>query len=94
MLTHKRNTAAAKRFFKKAIKHCHEVPLDINTDKNHVYGEAIKGLKEDGILSKNLKHTKLNNNLIESDHWRLKRLIRPIISFKSFRTVCRCIKGL
>ena len=43
MLSHKRDTASAKRFFKKALRHCHEVPLVINTDQNAAYPGAING---------------------------------------------------
>lgn len=56
MLSHSRDVHAAKRFFKKALKHCLEVPLKMTTDKNSAYGKAIEELKKEGILSTHLQH--------------------------------------
>ena len=96
MLSHKRNVNSAKRFFKKALKHCHEIPLRFNTDKNPAYPQAIRELKEEGHLPKDLIHRQIKylNNIIESDHRRIKRRIRPMLGFKSFRTANRCLKGI
>lgn len=37
MLSHKRDMASAKRFLRKAIQNCHDMPVKINTDKNPAY---------------------------------------------------------
>ena len=34
------------------------------------------------------------NNIIESDHGRVKRRLRPMLGFKSFTSAYRCIKGV
>ncbi len=96
MLSHKRDVKSAKRFFKKDLKHCHEVPLKFNTDKNPAYPQAIRELKEKGDLPKNLIHRQVKylNNRIESDHRRIKQRIRPMLGFKSFKTANSCLKGI
>lgn len=96
MLSHKRDVAAAKRFFRKALKQCHERPLRINTDKNPAYPQAIKDLKEEGLLDEDTLHrsAKYLNNVIESDHRRVKRRIRPMMGFHSFKTANRVLKGI
>ena len=95
-LSHKRDVSSAKRFLKKALKHCYEVPLTFNTDKNVAYPRVLQQLKDEGILSQNLKHLQVKylNNVIESDHQRIKRRIRPMMGFQSFKTANRCLKGI
>ena len=96
MLSHKRDVTSAKRFFKKALKSCYEVPLTFNTDKNAAYPQAIQQLKDEGTLSQNLVHRQVKylNNMIESDHRRIKRRTRPMMGFQSFKTANRCLKGI
>ena len=53
LLTHRRNTKAAKRFLAAALKRSRDwLPRVINTDKNPAYGEAIAELKQEGLLPK------------------------------------------
>ncbi len=91
------NTKAAERFLNKALrsipKHFH--PRSINTDKNPTYGKAITKLKSEGQCSLNLEHRQVKylNNIIESDHGKLKRLINPTLGFKSMKTAYATIKG-
>ena len=53
-------------------------------------------LKQQEIICTNTKHLtdKALNNKIESDHFRIKRIIKPMLGFKSFHTAWRCIKDL
>ena len=46
MLSHKRDTKSAIRFFKKALKQFYEHPCQINTDQNPAYGKAIEKIKK------------------------------------------------
>jgi transposase-like protein len=95
-LSSTRNTSAAKRFLGKALKsvpnYCH--PLSINTDKNAAYIGAIKQLKKEGKCHQNLEHRQIKylNNRLESDHGKLKRLIKPTLGFKSMKTAYATIK--
>lgn len=82
--------------FRKAIKRCYEVPLTINTDNNPNYPQAIDELKREGVLSPNLEHLQVKylNNIIESDHRRVKRRTRPMIRLQSFKTANLTLKGV
>ena len=96
-LSRTRNVNSAKRFLSKALKSIPEYshPSSINTDKNPSYGKAIKSLKAEGKCSDNLEHKRVKylNNIIESDHGKLKRLIKPTLGFKSMKTAYATIKG-
>jgi transposase, IS6 family len=71
------------------------IPRVINTDRNPAYGEAIAELKRDGAIPEQLEHRQVKylNNRLESDHGKLKRLIRPTLGFQSMRTARATIKG-
>ena len=57
--------------------------------------KPIKSLKVEGKCSDNLEHKRVKylNNIIESDHGKLKRLIKPTLGFKSMKTAYATIKG-
>ncbi len=96
-LSSTRNTTTAKRFLGKALSSIpnHSHPNTINTDKNPTYIKAIVELKAEGKCSKNLEHRQVKylNNIIESDHGKLKRLIKPTLGFKFMKTAYATIKG-
>jgi transposase-like protein len=96
MLTDRRDAKAAKRFLGAALGRSRDwIPRVINTDKNPAYGEAIAGLRKDGVIPEELEHRQVKylNNRLESDHGKLKRLIRPTLGFQSMRTARATIKG-
>ena len=96
-LSSTRNSNAAKRFLSKALRSIPRDahPITINTDKNPAYGKAITTLKAEGECSIELEHRQVKylNNIIESDHGKLKRLIKPTLGFKSMKTAYATIKG-
>ena len=95
-LSDTRNAKAAKRFLAKALKRSgHDRPSKINTDKNPAYGEAIREMKKEGLLGADCEHrqAKYLNNVIEADHGKLKRLIKPTLGFQSMRTAYATLKG-
>ena len=96
MLSHKRDYAAARRFFKKMLKPCRDQPSTITTDKHVPYAKAIKELKEEGVLRETLHHRQNQylNNIIEQDHRHIKRRVRPMLGFQSFKTANRTLKGI
>jgi transposase, IS6 family len=53
-------------------------------------------LKEEVKLPKKLKlrQVKYLNNVIEQDHRAIKRIIRPMMGFKSFKTANRSLQGI
>jgi transposase-like protein len=92
-----RNTKAAKRFLGRALKGLRvgDQPSSINTDKAPTYAAAIAALKVEGKCPQDVRHRQVKylNNIIESDHGKLKQLIRPVRGFKSIRTAAATIKG-
>lgn len=92
-----RTIKAAKRFLGKALKSIPRCahPRKINTYKNPTYRLAISILKEEGKCPQDLIHSQVKylNNIIESDHKKLKRLIKPTLGFKSMKTAYATIKG-
>jgi transposase, IS6 family len=96
LLSAKRDAAAARRFFRKALKQQHSVtPRTITVDKNPAYPSAIKFMKKARELSPfaRLRQVKYLNNIVEQDHRRIKRLVRPGLGFKSMSTAQRVISG-
>lgn len=91
------NAKAAKRFLGKALRKMkdYEKPRVINTDLAPSYDRAIQELKQEGLLHKEVLHRKVKflNNIIEADHGKLKRLIKPVMGFKSMKTAYATIKG-
>ncbi len=92
-----RNTAAAKRFLGKALNGLKdwEKPTVINTDKASTYAAALAELKMEGKCPEETLHRQVKylNNIIEADHGKLKRLIRPVRGFKTLKTAYATIKG-
>lgn len=96
LLSAKRDAAAAKRFFRKALGQPHTVnPRTITVDKNPAYPCAVAEMKQDGELWRfsRLRQAKFLNNIIEQDHRCVKRLVRPGLGFGGFRTARRTLAG-
>ena len=96
LLSAKRDAAAAKRFFRKALGQPHTVnPRTITVDKNPAYPCAVAEMQQDGELWRRsrLRQVKYLNNIVEQDHRRIKRLVRPGLGFGSFWTARRILAG-
>jgi transposase-like protein len=96
MLSAKRDSKAAKRFFRKMLKVAsHSSPRVISVDKNPAYPSAVEQLKEEGTLPNRtqLRQSKYLNNIIEQDHRFIKRRINSTLGFFSFKTAWRTIRG-
>jgi transposase, IS6 family len=96
VLSATRDTAAAKRFFAKALGAAHTVvPRVITVDKNAAYPKALNELKAEGTLppESELRQVKYLNNLVEQDHRGIKRLVKPGMGFFSFQTAWRTLQG-
>ena len=96
LLSAKRDAEAAKRFFRKALGQPHTAnPRTITVDKNPAYPCAVAEMKEDGELWRfaRLRQCKFLNNIVEQDHRRIRRLIRPGLGFGGFWTARRTLAG-
>ena len=78
LLTAKRDQAAARRFFERAIGF-DDVPEKINIDKSGANTAAVRSMIADNGLEITLRQSKYLNNLVEQDHRAIKRRTRPML---------------
>jgi transposase-like protein len=95
LLSEKRDIAAAKRFFSRAIRR-HSIPKSITLDGYPATHTAVGELKKDGVLRPETKvrTSKYLNNLIKQDHRRVKQRVYPMLGFKSFVNAAITISGI
>jgi transposase, IS6 family len=57
---------------------------------------AIEELQKEKKLPNNthIRQIKYLNNMVEQDHRFIKKLVRPMLGFQSFRTATRILKGI
>ncbi len=70
-------------------------PRTITVDKNPAYPRAAAEMKRAGELWRfsRLRQCKYLNNIVEQDHRRIKRLVRPGLGFGILRTARRTLAG-
>jgi putative transposase len=93
LLTAHRDKQAALRFFKKAIRQ-HGFPIKVTIDKSGANTAALEALQEETGQAIKIRQSKYLNNLIEQDHRAIKRIIRPMLGFKSFRSARTTLQGV
>ena len=93
LLRAKRDHAAARAFFERAID-LHGVPEKITIDKSGSNTAAIASIQADSGLAIEMRQSKYLNNLVEQDHRAIKRVTRPMLGFKSFRCARILIAGI
>jgi transposase, IS6 family len=96
LLAARRDAAAAKRFFQKALRSPnHPTPRVINVDKNPSYPPVVEELKSEGTLRWRcqLRPVQYLNNIVEQDHRAIKRRVRASQGFRSFWGAWRTIQG-
>jgi hypothetical protein len=71
-------------------------PQVINVDHNAAYPNAVDTLKDEQMLPKSveLRQNKYLNNVIEQDHRNIKRIVKPMMGFKSFNTARKTLRGI
>ena len=98
MLSQRRNAAAARRFFKRAVG-TNGVPDRIAIDKS---GANLAGLQSLNVILKftgagrifGIIQSKYLNNIVELDHRFIKRITRPMLGFKAFHSVATTLAGI
>jgi transposase-like protein len=96
-LSSKRDVAAAKAFFRKAIKGQGSTPRTITLDGSAASHRAVRETKAEGQMPTDtkLRSSKYLNNLIkEQDHRGVKARIGPTLGSKRFRTAAVTIAGI
>jgi putative transposase len=93
LLTAKRDAAAARRFFDKAMQH-NEVPDTVTMDKSGANKAALDQLNKGREILIKIRQVKYLNNIVEQDHRAVKRVTRPMLGFKSFRSAQAVLAGI
>jgi putative transposase len=93
LLRAKRDQAAARAFFERAIG-LHGVPDKITIDKSGANTAAITSIQADSGLPIEMRQSKYLNNLVEQDHRAVKRITRPMLGLKTFRCARILIAGI
>ncbi|CAH2466351.1 hypothetical protein IIQ_05409 [Bacillus cereus VD118] len=96
-LSKSRNHKAAKRFYKKALRSFHvSKPRIITFDKNPAYPIAIEQLKKEKRIpiGTKIRRIKYLNNIVEQDHRFIKKRIRSMLAFKSYKTSASILSGV
>ena len=93
LLRANRNHAAARSFFEQAIG-LHGVPEKITIDKSGSNTAAIQSIRADSGADIEMRQSKYLNNIVEQDHRAVKRIVRPMLGFKSFRCARALIAGI
>ena len=93
LLTAKRDVAAAKRFFAKVMG-ANGDPDKVAMDKSGANKAAIDAIKSGREVPIVVRQIKYLNNIVEQDHRAIKRVTRPMLNFKSFRSAGSVIAGI
>ena len=95
LLTKHRDTKAAHRFFKNAISK-HACPIKVTIDKSGANKKAIESFNVGFTRFKpiRIRQNKYLNNRIEQDHRFIKKRVRSMLGFKSFRSAQIILSGI
>jgi putative transposase len=93
LLTPMRDRDAAEAFLRKAIR-SQGLPEKITIDKSGANTAAITHYNKTHKTAIVIRHSKYLNNIVEQDHRAVKRLVRPMLGFKSFWAARCTIAGI
>ncbi|SIT41222.1 transposase [Paraburkholderia piptadeniae] len=93
LLRARRDKAAARRYFEKAIKRNGE-PGTVTIDKSGANRAALEALNAERETPIQIRQVKYLNNRVEQDHRAIKRIIRPMMGFKDFRCARIILSGI
>lgn len=96
-LSKTRDHKTAKRFLRKALQSFHASnPRAITVDKNSAYPVVIKALQETKSMptGMQLRQIRYLNNVVEQDHRFIKKRVRSMLGFKSFRIAKQILVGV
>jgi len=95
-LSPKRDVAAAKAFFRKALRTQGRAPVSITLDGYAASHRAVREMPNENRAWKQskLRSSKYLNNLIEQDHRGIKFRTRPMLGFKNYDCAATTIAGI
>jgi putative transposase len=93
LLTAKRDMAAAKRFFHKAMG-ANGHPGKVAMDKSGANKAAIDAINAGRAVPILVRQVKYLNNIVEQDHRAIKRVTSPMLNFKSFCAARSVLAGI
>jgi transposase-like protein len=93
LLTAKRDKAAARRFLERAIG-LDGVLEEITINKSGANTTTIESIRAGSGCDIEMRQIKYLNNIVEQDHLAIKRIIRPMLSFKVFRCARIILDGI
>jgi transposase-like protein len=93
LLAARRDRKAALRFLRKATAQ-NGTPEKITIDKSEANTAAIESYKAEHEAPIEIRQIKYLNNIVEQDHRAVKRLVRPMLGFKSFRSAAATLAGI
>ena len=97
MLSAKRDGKAAARFLRKVLKGQHtQAPRVITVDQNAAYPVAIDALKAHEMINQEteLRQSKYLNHMVEQDPRAIKRIVKPMMGFKTFNAARRTLSEI
>jgi len=89
----KRDKAAARRFFEKAIGQ-NGSPETVTIDKSGSNLAALHAVNAERETPIKIRQVKYLNNVVEQDHRAIKRITRPMLGFKDFRCARIILSGV
>lgn len=102
MLSKKRDEMAAKQFLEKAIRF-NGLPEKVTIDKSGANKAGLDAVNLQlialvflgyALLQINIRQIKYLNNIVEQDHRGIKRIVNPMMGFKSFYSAQATIAGI
>lgn len=93
LLRARRDTAAATLFFEKAMRQNGD-PEKITMDKSGANKAAMDRINQKRDAPIEVRQVKYLNNIIDQDHRFIKRVTKPILGFKSFRSASAVLAGI
>ncbi len=93
LLAARRDKAAARRFLERAIDR-HGQPEKMTIDKSGANTAAVASYNTDHKTAIEIRQCKYLNNIVEQDHRAIKRILRPMLGFKSTRCARILLAGI
>jgi transposase-like protein len=93
LLTEQRDERAALRFLTQAIRR-HHVPHVITIDRSWAKAAAITTYNAEHEAMIAIRQVRYLNNVVEQEHRAVKRVVRPMLEFKSRETALRTLAGI